>query len=316
MEWYFILLIVLGGVALLYLALCLVIAKGTLKAATTPRAYTIDEARAFQAEHEGMTYDDYDENWRKEPFEVDGVSGKIRGEIIFNPVASTRNKVAIICHGHTWNRINSLKYAYLFYNKGYNVIIYDHAYFGLSDGDHTTLGLNEKLDLSAVIDLARETFGKDAIVALHGESMGAATVLCELGVRSDVDFVVADCPFSNTMKYYRELCTHLTHLPGFPIVDFANVMSKRKFGYDFTKVNPIDGVKGSSTPICFIHGKSDTFIRPSHSEAMYNASRSPLSELHLFEGAEHARSHCTDKELYVRVVSDFIDKVEKEILSK
>ena len=313
MEWYFILLIVLGGLALLYLVLCLVIAKGTLKAATTPRAFTLDEARAYQAEHEGMTYDDYDTNWRKQPFEVDGVSGKIRGEIIFNPTVSARNKVAIICHGHTWNRINSLKYAYIFYNKGYNVIIYDHAYFGVSDGDHTTLGLNEKLDLSAVIDLARETFGKDAIVALHGESMGAATVLCELSVRSDIDLVVADCPFSNTMKYYRELCTHLTHLPGFPIVDFANIMSKRKFGYDFAKVNPIDGVKGTSTPICFIHGKADTFIRPSHSEAMFTASRSPLSELHLFEGAEHACSHCTDKALYVKVVSEFIDKVESSI---
>ncbi|MCH5159640.1 MAG: alpha/beta hydrolase [Clostridiales bacterium] len=313
MEWYFILLIVLGGLAVLYLLFCIVIASVLLKAATTPVAHTIDDAREYQAKYEGMQFDDYDEKWSKQAFELDGVSGKIRGEIIFNPAMSPRNKVAIICHGHTWNRINSLKYAYLFYNKGYNVIIYDHAYFGLSDGEFTTLGLNEKLDLSAVIDLARETFGKDAIVALHGESMGAATVLCELGIRSDIDFVVADCPFSNTMKYYRELCTHLTHLPGFPIVDFANLMSKRKLGYDFTKVNPIEGVRASNAPICFIHGKADTYIRPSHSEAMSQASSNPLTELHLFEGAEHACSHCTDKELYTKVVSAFIDKVESSL---
>lgn len=313
MEWYFILLIVLGGLAVLYLLLCLVIAKATLKAATTPAAYTLDEAREYQAKHEGMEYADYDENWRKQSFEIDGVQGKLRGEIIFHPEVAKRQKVAIICHGHTWNRINSLKYAYLFYNKGYNVVIYDHAYFGQSDGKFTTLGLNEKLDLSAVIDLARRTFGDDAIVALHGESMGAATVLCELGIRSDIDLVVADCPFSNTMKYYRELCTHLTHLPGFPIVDFANAMSKRKFGYDFTKVNPIEGVEASNVPICFIHGKADTFIRPSHSEAMFKVSKNPLSELHLVDDAEHARSHCTDKEQYIRIVSDFIDKVESNL---
>ena len=310
MEWYFIVLIVLGGLVLLYSIFCVVIARILLKAATTPVAHSIDHAREYQAKYEGMTYDDYDSNWRKQPFEVDGVHGKVRGEIIFNPVESPRNKVAIICHGHTWNRINSLKYAYLFYNKGYNVIIYDHAYFGLSDGKYTTLGLNEKLDLSAVIDLARETFGKDAIVALHGESMGAATVLCELGIRSDIDLVVADCPFSATMKYYRELCTHLTHLPGFPIVDIANLMSKRKLGYDFKKVNPIDGVRASNTPICFIHGTADTYIRPSHSEAMYKEAKNPLSELHLVEGAEHACSHVTDKALYTKIVSDFIDKVE------
>ena len=310
MEWYFILLIVLGGLVLLYSLFCVVIARILLKAATTPTAHTIEHARDYQAKYEGMEYDDYDANWRKQSFEIDGVHGKVRGEIIFNPEKAERNKVAIICHGHTWNRINSLKYAYLFYNKGYNVIIYDHAYFGLSDGKYTTLGLNEKLDLSAVIDLARETFGKDAIVALHGESMGAATVLCELGIRSDVDFVVADCPFSNTMKYYRELCTHLTHLPGFPIVDIANAMSKRKFGYDFKQVNPIDGVRASDTPVCFIHGTADTYIRPSHSEAMYQVSKNPLSELHLVEGAEHACSHVTDKALYTKIVSEFIDKIE------
>ena len=310
MEWYFILLIVLGCVALLYLLLCVVIARLCLKSASTPVAYSLEHAREFQTKHEGMDYADYDENFRKQPFELDGVHGKLRGEIIFNPVQASPNKVAIICHGHTWNRINSLKYAYIFYNKGYNVIIYDHAYFGESDGEYTTLGQNEKLDLSTVIDLARETFGRDALVALHGESMGAATVLLELGVRSDIDFVVADCPFSNTMKYYRELCTHLTHLPSFPIVDISNLMAKRKYGYDFKKVNPIDGVRASSVPICFIHGKADTFIRPSHSVAMYEASSSPLSELHLFEDAEHASSHCTDKALYVKIVSDFIDKIE------
>ena len=313
MEWYFIVLIVLGGLALVYLVFSIIVAKKLLQLATTPKANTLDEARVYQAEHEGMEYADYDENWKKQSFELDGVQGKIRGEIIFNPQKFTRNKVAIICHGHTWNRINSLKYTYLFYNKGYNVIIYDHAYFGMSDGKYTTLGLHEKFDLSAVIDLARETFGKDAIVALHGESMGAATVLSELSIRSDVDFVVADCSFSNTMKYYRELCTHMTHLPSFPIVDFANAMSKRKIGYDFKKVNPIDGVKASNTPICFIHGKADDFIRPSHSEAMYNVSANPLSELHLFDGATHARSHLQDKALYTKIVSDFIDKIEASI---
>ena len=310
MEWYFILLIVLGGLALLYVILCTVIAHFTLKMASTPVAHTIDEARKYQTEKEGIDLTDYDENWKKQDFEVDGVHGKVRGEIIFNPVTSARNKVAIICHGHTWNRINSLKYGYVFFNKGYNLIIYDHAYFGMSDGKYTTLGLNEKLDLSAVIDLARQTFGQDAIIALHGESMGAATVLSELSVRSDIDMIVADCPFSATMSYYRELCTHLTHLPSFPIVDIANAMAKSKYNYDFTKVNPIDGVKNSDVPICFIHGKADTFIRPSHSEKMYAVCNNPLSELHLFDGAEHACSHVTDKALYYKVVGEFIDKIE------
>lgn len=311
MEWYWIVLIVVGGLALLYFVLTIIIAKGTFKMATTPTAYTLDDARAFQSEHEGMDYTDYDSVWRKQPFEVDGVQGKLRGEIIFN--ATKSNKVVVIAHGHTWNRINSLKYANIFYNKGYNVVIYDHAYFGLSDGKYTTVGDKERYDLSSVLYYTRSVFGKDAMVALHGESMGAATVLGVLALRTDIDFVVADCSFSNTMKYYRELCKNLTHLPGFPIVDISNLMAKRKLGYDFTKVNPIDAVRSSNTPICFIHGLADKFIAPHHSKLMYQASTNPLSELHLIEGAGHARSHKQDKARYVSIVNNFIDKVEESL---
>ena len=314
MEWYWIVLIVLGGLCLLYLVLSLIIAKATLKLATTPVAHTLDEAREWQAKYENWDFTDYDEVWKRQPFELDGVQGKLFGEVIYNDaLQGQRPKVAVICHGHTWNRINSLKYANIFYQKGYNLVIYDHAYFGLSEGSHTTVGDKERHDLNTVLSYTRSLFGEQAIVALHGESMGAATVLLELGVRNDIDFVVADCPFSRTMSYYRELCKQMTHLPSFPIVDLANAMARRKFGYNFHKVNPIDGVQASNTPICFIHGSADKFISPHHSCDMYKASANPLSELHLFDGAAHACSHSTDKVKYVAVVSAFIDKVEASL---
>lgn len=313
MEWYWIVLIVLGGVCVLYTLFCLLVAGKVLKQATTPVAHTLDEARTFQGEKENIDFSDYDNVWKKEAFEVQGVHGKIRGEIVFNDTLSKRPKVAVICHGHTWNRLNSLKYANIFYTKGYNVVMYDHAYFGESEGKFTTLGHYEKQDLSKVLDFVRKNFGENAFIGLHGESMGAATVLLELGVRNDIDFVVADCPFSHTMKYYRELCTKLTHLPSFPIVDMSNAMSKRKFGYNFNKVCPIDAVKHSLVPVCFIHGKADDFIYPSHSVKMFHESKSPLSELHLVEGAGHACSHLVNNEQYRKIVSDFVDKVENAV---
>ena len=318
MQWYWILLIVLGGLVFVVgfcLSQVLLIARGTLKAATTPRPRSIAEARGALTEFEGLDITDYDSVWRKEQFELDGVQGKLRGEVIYNDTANgaQRTKVAVICHGHTWNRILSVRYANIFYAKGYNVVIYDHAYFGESEGTHTTIGDKERYDLSTVLDYTRQLFGKDALVALHGESLGAVTVLLELGLRNDIDMVVADCPFSKTMSYYRELCKHLTHLPGFPIVDFSNIMAKRKFNYDFTLVNPIDAVASSAVPICFIHGKEDKFIQPHHSQDMYKVSRNPMSELHLIDNAGHARSFHVDHETYTQIVNDFIDKVESSL---
>ena len=207
--------------------------------------------------------------------------------------------------------MNSIKYAIVFYKLGFNVVIYDHSYFGESDGKFCTLGYYERYDLSTVIDYAREQFGQDCILALHGESMGAVTVLTELGVRGDIDLVVADCPFSNTLNYYKELFTKLTHLPSFPIVEMTGSIAKRKYGYDYSKCNPIDDVKASNVPVCFIHGKADDYIYPHHSEDMFKMCNNPLSELHLVDNARHACSHMTDPDCYYQIVKSFVEKVLK-----
>lgn len=301
------------GIALIWQIICLVIARYILHMACTPKVKTDSEIRERQTNIEHIDYNDYDNVWRKRPFEVDGYQGKIRGEAVFNPSAdkNSRQKVAIICHGHTMNRLNSLKYANIFYDKGYNVVMYDHRYFGKSDGKFCSMGFYERQDLSRIIDYARETFGRDAFIALHGESMGAVTVLLELGLRSDIDLVVADCPFSDTFGYYRELFEHLFHLPSIPIVDYCSSMAKTFYKYDFAKCSPIADVRQSNVPICFIHGKADDFICPHHSLDMYKVCKNPMSELHLVEGAGHARSFLADNERYVQTVRDFLDKIER-----
>lgn len=312
---YVITLIVIGavlGAVIVWLAVCTVIASKTLKMATRPVAHTIEEARERQVETEHIDIDAYDNKWSKQPFEIDGLHGKLRGEIIVNPADNgSRHRVAVIAHGHSWNRINSIKYATIFYNCGFSVVLYDHSYFGLSDGKFCTLGYYERKDLSTVIDYSREIFGHDCIIALHGESMGAVTVLSVLGLRSDIDLVVADCPFSDTFSYYKELYTHLTHMPAFPVVEISGLLAKAKFGYDYSGCRPIDDVKQSDTPICFIHGLDDDFIYPHHSEDMYKVCKNPMSELHLVEGARHACSHLKDNEAYAKIVRNFVDKVLK-----
>lgn len=310
---YVVTLIVVGvvlGVAALWLILCAVIAGKVLQMATTPVAHTFDDVRKSQIETEHIDIDSYDNKWGKAAFEIDGLHGKLRGEVISNPTDNgAKHKVAIIAHGHTMNRINSIKYAAIFYNLGFSLVLYDHSYFGESDGKFCTLGYYERHDLSRVIDYTKERFGTDAVIALHGESMGAATVLTLLGLRSDVDMVIADCPFSDTFKYYCELYTHLTKLPSFPVVEMSGSIAKRKFGYDFAKCSPIEDVAKTDVPICFIHGLADEYIYPHHSEDMYKVCKNPLSELHLVPNARHACSHLTDNAAYAQIVGNFVNKV-------
>ena len=63
-------------------------------------------------------------------------------------------------------------------------------------------------------------------------------------------------------------------------------------------------------PLCLIHGESDTLIPVSHAEKIKTATRG-YCEVHTFPGAEHARSFLTDEPRYLRILTDFIQKVEK-----
>ena len=121
---------VVAGLIILWQIACLIMARFVLCTACTPVRHTFEEVRQRQTSVEHVDYTDYDNNWNKKTFDINGLHGKLRGEVIYNSKAAQvngRQKAAIICHGHTMNRLNSLKYAEIFYNSGYNVIIYDHA---------------------------------------------------------------------------------------------------------------------------------------------------------------------------------------------
>ena len=116
--------------------------------------------------------------------------------VFLKPLDTTRT--VIICHGVTENKINSMKYARLFERLGFNSVIYDHRRHGDSGGKTTSFGYYEKIDLKAIVHTVREELESEALLGIHGESMGAATTILYAGTFEDeADFHIVDCPFSD-----------------------------------------------------------------------------------------------------------------------
>ncbi len=248
----------------------------------------------------------YEKRWAREPFELARHGAILRGEIIDNPAdRSTRRKIAVICHGHTVSRLCSLKYTDIFYRAGFTVLIYDERSFGQSTGGFCTLGQEESKDLAAVLAFARQRFGKNCLLAVHGESMGAATAL--LALRYDrPDLVIADCPFADSELLFRHWVKRNLHLPPALVLPFFERNAKNRYSYLVRETSPIAALRRADVPVCLIHGKEDTLIPCSHSEALYRACADPRSELHLFEGAEHAHSILSDRKAYEAIVLAFL----------
>nr|MCR4633056.1 lysophospholipase [Erysipelotrichaceae bacterium] len=134
----------------LYVAVISYIVYMCLNLITRPNRYTYEQMRAAEIGNGfGSSVRKYEEEWKRKPFELSCNGVKISGEIIDNPKA-VGNKTVIICHGQKVNRYCSLKYADIFMEMGYKVLIYDERYFGKSGGEISTLGQEEAKDLREV----------------------------------------------------------------------------------------------------------------------------------------------------------------------
>lgn len=218
------------------------------------------------------------------------------------------NLYVIICHGVTENKTNSVKYMNLFLNRGFNVVIYDHRRHGESGGKTTSYGHYEKFDLQAVVDWLRKEKGPLLQLGIHGESMGAATMLLYAGMLNDrADFYVADCPFSSFEEQLAYRLKKEMKLPPKIFIPFANVFLKIRDGYSIKDVSPISVIQHIQKPILFIHSRKDDYILPSMTLELYEKKLGPKM-LFLADNGVHAQSLNENKENYEKAIDDFLEK--------
>lgn len=317
MDWKLALGLLLAAAAVagvLYLLVCYVVGWILLRNLTHPVRYSYEHVRKSD-EQNGFTecFEEY-EKLEKHKLEIvcsDGV--KLCGEYIINP--SGKKKVAIVCHGQTVNLMAALKYARMLYAQGYSIVMYDHRYFGYSEGKHSTLGYKESADLVVVIKKVREIFGEDCTLCLHGESMGSGTVLMALArpeTKGLVDFAIVDCPFASTYRLCMDICVRDYHVNGKLFLKYAARLAKL-YGYDIMAAEPIEGARKADIPILFIHGTGDKLIEHSHSVDMAAVCKNQLSRCELFDGAPHAMSCVADRPRYEKLIADFCAECETEL---
>ena len=271
-----------------------------------PQVHTTEETIALTKKR-GF-WRGYDE-MEKEELTISSYDGYIL-HATYIPAKQPGNRYVIISHGYTSNRFGSLKYMHLFHDMGYHCLIYDNRGHGENQRTICMMGKKEKNDLLSVISYVYGRFGDDIYLGLHGESLGSALQIMALEARPKLGFIVNDCGFAHLMDVTTHNVHDLFHLPKWVCYP-ASVVSKCVFGFSHTELNPIKTLKENTVPICFVHGAEDDFIPCVHSKQM-QAATAGYSELHLFPGADHARSLDSDEAGYREMVRSFLEKVREE----
>jgi fermentation-respiration switch protein FrsA (DUF1100 family) len=218
------------------------------------------------------------------------------------------NRYIIIAHGVTENKVNSIKYMNIFLKRGFNAVIYDHRRHGESGGKTTSYGHYEKYDLKAVVDWLEKEKGPNLLLGIHGESMGAATMLLYAGMLEDKsDFYIADCSFSNLMDQLRHQIQKELKLPPSLVLPIGNLFLRLRDKYSISDVSPISVIDQIQHPILFIHSKKDDFILPTMTEKLFAQKQGPKM-LFLAENGRHAQSLNDNPDDYEKAIDEFLEK--------
>lgn len=257
----------------------------------------------------------FDEGWyrsiEKQSFTVQSRYGYQLKGYLYD--MNDTNKWVIITHGVTVNKNNSIKYVELFLKLGFNVLTYDHRRHGESGGHTTSYGFYEKYDLQTIVQYLKNVKG-DIQYGIHGESMGACTLLQYAGfVEDSADFYISDCAFATFEEQLAYRLKVEYKIPKWLILPVANIWLKLRDGYSIDDISPLMATKNIKKPILFIHSKPDLYIPYTHSIQLYKAKTQGKRELFLAENGAHAMSLNENKEEYYSVVSGFLEDIDMKV---
>ena len=221
--------------------------------------YDIDQLGDNKFFHKGKTYIRHD-------YELINKRGQLIQCSFLEEDIETRESylmpVVIYLHGNSSSRIEGFRNAPDLLKNGINVVIFDFAGCGLSEGEYISLGWFEKDDVKLIIDFVEKLPGVYTI-GLWGRSMGAATTMFYAHSDSRIKAICMDSPFSDFKLLAKELCLKYITLPNFVLTTTMNFVKntvKEKCGLDIDKLKPILYANKTKTPAFFLHAVADELI--------------------------------------------------------
>ena len=233
---------------------------------------------------------------------------------IYAPAKDPENAqgTAIVIHGYTDNHLVFMYLIRMYRDEfNYNVMAPDLQFFGYSEGQAAQMGWLDRLDVEDWAVIAHDIFKNDFTV-VHGVSMGGATTMMMSGdpLPPYIRAFVEDCGYSSAWDQFAHNLKSDYHLPAFPILNSASIVTRNRYGWGFKEASSVDQLAKCDRPMLFIHGTADGFVPVDHVFKNYEAKTHGYKELYLVEGAVHANSYAKDPKNYTWRVKYFLDRVK------
>ncbi|MBI4428618.1 MAG: alpha/beta hydrolase [Ignavibacteriales bacterium] len=238
----------------------------------------------------------------------DGI--RLAGWLVAQPKRRSHGTVLYL-HGVGDCKTGGIALTKFLYGLGYNIFLYDSRAHGESEGKYCTYGYYEKHDVVTVIDyLSGRRDLRVGSVGLFGTSMGAAVAIQAATIDDRIRAVVAEACFTDLRTISVDYQRRIIKLPWHFLRNVAMSRSQAIAQFKARDVSPLKAVQMLRTPILFIHGTLDSFIKHEYSEALFAAANEPKRFLSI-EGANHNDVWDVGGTRYEKTLVSFLKKYIK-----
>ncbi|SES67864.1 hypothetical protein SAMN05421676_101152 [Salinibacillus kushneri] len=217
-------------------------------------------------------------------------------------------KAVILAHGYRGHKEQMDDYVKFYYDQGFDILMPDARGHGESEGDYIGYGWHDRKDYLGWIDILIEQ--KDAEqIFLHGNSMGAATVLMTSGeeLPQEVKGIIADSGYTSVKEELTHQLKYLYGVPSFPLLDMTSMLTKIRAGYTFEEGSAIEQVKKNTKPLFIIHGAIDELVPTDMAHDLYEAAGGE-KEIWIVPDAGHTKAFTVAPKKFQQKVKTFIEE--------
>lgn len=211
----------------------------------------------------------------------------------------------ILFHGYGSSKSALLEESKVLTNLKYNTLLVDFCGHGESEGNQTSFGYHETLDVLAAYNYVKKSREKGVII-LFGTSMGAVAILRAVSqYQLKPDALILECPFSSLLKTVKNRFK-IMNLPSFPFAELLVFWGSAQNNFWGFNHNSVKYAKQIDIPTLLNYGLKDNCVDPNEIENIFNQLRG-YKERKFFETCGH-ESYCKKEPAkWSKTVEAFLD---------
>ncbi|PWU08309.1 MAG: hypothetical protein C5B50_29980 [Verrucomicrobia bacterium] len=214
--------------------------------------------------------------------------------------------LVILFHGYAGEKSSTVPEAKAFLEMGMSVLLVDFRGSGDSSESYTTVGFAEAEDVAAALRYARTNLPHRRI-ALYGQSMGAAAILCAVHrCAVQPDAIIAEAVFDTLLNTVRNRFQAMG-VPSFPSAQLLVFWGGRQARFNGFRHNPVEYASAVRCPILFLHGAADPRARVEEARRVFDAVPAP-KHFHEFPRLRHQAILTAYPDVWKKVVREFLCK--------